>query len=408
MNPIVSIISPVYGRGDLVVEAVKSVSYQTVKNWELLLVDDGSDDGTFEILEMLADSDPRIRVYRRPEELAKGAPSCRNFGLDEARGDHLLFLDSDDLLEPTCLEQRLDAMAKEPTLAFLARVGQIFPKGEERPRFVWNRPSDDSDLDRFLWGEPAWQTTGPLWRTQKLRDSGVRWDEQLTISQDLDFHIACLVAGLRGIYQDNVDHRIRCSRNEGTSITSNWESPRSFRAMETIQRKWFHRFGQDASPAGAVRKNELTVFLVRLSIWLARKLPDDEEFAPIQTDLKTLAAAETDLGNRTIEALFPADKNGWLSSDLHLSRRIPGILTKISRCSPIRRVPHPDIQPMEEFQFGLGQAFQRGGLYSQASVQATAMGETAFHLARRRPLRAMRCLESRSRRAILNLGTKKK
>ncbi len=96
-----SVIMPVYNNRHTLDAAVRSVLGQTVSDLELIIVDDGSTDGSYEKSAELAEKDRRIRVFQNPHG---GVSAARNRGIDEATGDILLFLDSDDYWEPDLLE----------------------------------------------------------------------------------------------------------------------------------------------------------------------------------------------------------------------------------------------------------------------------------------------------------------
>ena len=97
-HPKISIISTVYNTGPYLRPAVESILAQTFTDFELLLVDDGSHDGSAAVCDALAQEDARIRVFHQPN----GGPAhARNTGLDNARGDYIGMVDSDDLIEPT-------------------------------------------------------------------------------------------------------------------------------------------------------------------------------------------------------------------------------------------------------------------------------------------------------------------
>lgn len=102
--PAVSAVIPTYNRLPLLMQAVESVRAQTFGDWELIVADDGSTDGSAEAVDGLGD--PRIRVLRLPHT---GRPAAaRNAGLAAARGEWVAFLDSDDLWEPHKLALQLD------------------------------------------------------------------------------------------------------------------------------------------------------------------------------------------------------------------------------------------------------------------------------------------------------------
>lgn len=94
---LISVIVPVYNIKDYLERCVRSIMGQTYSNLEILLVDDGSTDGSGEICERLAQEDNRIRVFHKENG---GSSSARNLGIREARGEYLGFIDSDDYIEP--------------------------------------------------------------------------------------------------------------------------------------------------------------------------------------------------------------------------------------------------------------------------------------------------------------------
>jgi hypothetical protein len=100
-GPVVTIVMPVWNRAGMVERAVASVQAQTYGAWELVVVDDGSTDGTQEVIEALAVGDARIKLVRRPHE---GVSAARNAGIEAATGHFLAFLDSDNTWRPGFLE----------------------------------------------------------------------------------------------------------------------------------------------------------------------------------------------------------------------------------------------------------------------------------------------------------------
>lgn len=117
MDGMISIIVPVYNVEKYIEETIASVLAQTYPDWELLLVEDGSSDGTAERIERIAgeQKDPRLRLLRQPSN--QGAARARNRGLQEARGRYIAYLDADDLWAPEKLERELRFM-KEKDAAF--------------------------------------------------------------------------------------------------------------------------------------------------------------------------------------------------------------------------------------------------------------------------------------------------
>lgn len=108
MNPVVSVVIPTYNRADLVQGAIRSVLAQTFADFELIVVDSGSTDGTAEVLGSFADE--RLRCERLA--LNRGASPARNRGLEVAGGEFIAFLDDDDEWLPQKLERQLSVMRR--------------------------------------------------------------------------------------------------------------------------------------------------------------------------------------------------------------------------------------------------------------------------------------------------------
>lgn len=98
IKPLVSIIIPTYNRAHLISETLDSVLVQTYRNWECIIIDDGSNDKSEELIYKYIKVDRRFRYFQRPTNRAKGANSCRNFGIENAIGEYVIFFDSDDLM----------------------------------------------------------------------------------------------------------------------------------------------------------------------------------------------------------------------------------------------------------------------------------------------------------------------
>lgn len=101
MSEKISVIVPVYNSIDCLEKCVRSICAQTYPDLEILLIDDGSTDGTDELCERLAGQDARIRTYHKKNG---GASSARNVGIRQASGEYLGFVDSDDYIEPDMYE----------------------------------------------------------------------------------------------------------------------------------------------------------------------------------------------------------------------------------------------------------------------------------------------------------------
>lgn len=113
VKPEISIILITYNRANYLKKAIESVINQTFKNWELLVIDDGSQDNTFEVVNPFVEHHERIRYFRHTN---RGIGHAKNAGIQACFGDYITFIDSDDSYKPNHLESRLEYMKSHPEL----------------------------------------------------------------------------------------------------------------------------------------------------------------------------------------------------------------------------------------------------------------------------------------------------
>lgn len=106
--PLVSIITPLYNSEKYIEQCILGVQNQTYEFWELLIIDDHSDDDSLDIVKLFAQNDPRIMITSLQEN--KGAAYCRNMATESAQGEFISFLDADDFWHPEKLEKQVKFM----------------------------------------------------------------------------------------------------------------------------------------------------------------------------------------------------------------------------------------------------------------------------------------------------------
>jgi glycosyltransferase involved in cell wall biosynthesis len=190
-NPLVSIIMPVYNRAGLVVETLQSIRTQTYQNWECIVVDDGSTDNSFEVIQNYRERDKRIQVFKRIRE-PKGAPTCRNIGMEQSKGEFIIFLDSDDVMADFCIERRMSFFKEHPTKDFLVFQSLIFEKEMHDKNLLWNIDTEENDLNRFLRTDALWPICGPIYKREIFKKTGL-FREGLSFYQDFDLHLRMLL-----------------------------------------------------------------------------------------------------------------------------------------------------------------------------------------------------------------------
>ncbi|MCD8266101.1 MAG: glycosyltransferase [Prevotellaceae bacterium] len=174
-----SVIVPVFNAGEYLRECVESVLGQSFREWELLLVDDGSTDGSGEVCDGYALGDGRIRVYHKENG---GVSSARNVGLDEAQGEWIAFLDADDYLPPRTLE----ALVEEARAS-----GADLTIGEVR-RLLRGKEKTLDDMPLHCGGSVAASIRrlglwGYLFRSKAIKEARLRFTEGLAFSEDRVF-----------------------------------------------------------------------------------------------------------------------------------------------------------------------------------------------------------------------------
>lgn len=184
MNELVSIIVPNYNGEVFLADTIESVIHQNYDNWELIIVDDGSTDNSEEIANKYISS--KIRFIKRPVSVKKGGNACRNLGIKNANGKYLIFLDSDDLLAPYCLEQRIKYMDEHQNLDF-AVFNMYHFTNDINKHALHSHLNAINPLGHFLGLNCLWQTTSPIWKTEFMNK--VMFDEDFPRFQDPEMTI---------------------------------------------------------------------------------------------------------------------------------------------------------------------------------------------------------------------------
>ena len=198
---LVSVIIPTYNRADLIRQTLDSIKAQRYGNWECIVVDDGSSDGTQKLMEQYTQADPRIQYYLRPEDQAKGANGCRNYGFSRSRGEYIKWFDSDDLMHEDFLGRSVATLEAHPTLDFCATFSKIFTqtKADALEDFNPEVTNSQNALYQFIVGKLFFLTPAPLWKRTFLEDKPL-FDETLHNAHETDFNFRMLVAGAQFTY----------------------------------------------------------------------------------------------------------------------------------------------------------------------------------------------------------------
>jgi glycosyltransferase involved in cell wall biosynthesis len=188
MNPLVTVIVPNYNKEKYIIDALQSVIHQTYIHWELIIVDDCSTDNSLlEIKTCIASSTKATLICNTSN---KGANYCRNIGLQHAKGEYIVFLDADDILKKTCLQNRIKIVVHN-NCHFTVFAMETFMDTIGDSNNFWI-PNSTQPLVDFLQHKLPWQTMQPIWqRNYLLLIHG--FDEDFERMQDVELHTKALL-----------------------------------------------------------------------------------------------------------------------------------------------------------------------------------------------------------------------
>lgn len=170
---------PVRNGGSFLTEAMVSIQRQTLTDWELLVVDDGSDDESADRVESAMTGDPRIRLIRQDQ---LGLVSSLNRAMDEAGGEFLARMDADDLARPGRLEQQVDFLGDHPEVGVLGGAIRMF--GAQRG--VWRFPCEDGRLKASLLFTTPFAHPTVMMRSAAMRSAGHCYRDEFRAAEDVD------------------------------------------------------------------------------------------------------------------------------------------------------------------------------------------------------------------------------
>lgn len=196
-RPLVSVLLPVYNARKTLFRALRSLQCQTLSDWECLLVDDGSSDGSPDLCRRFVESDPRFRLERRPHA---GIVAALNHGLSLARGEYLARLDADDLCHRDRLRAQAALLAERPEVDLVGCLVECFPRRRVlegmRSYQQWlNSVVTDDEIRRDFFVESPFAHPSVLAPTETLRAAGGYEDRGWP--EDYDLWLRLYVRGCR-------------------------------------------------------------------------------------------------------------------------------------------------------------------------------------------------------------------
>ena len=212
----VTVVMPIYNAYDYLRPAMDSVIYQTLKEVEIICIDDGSTDHSLDIIKEYQKADPRIRIVT---ENNAGPSLARNKGLARARGEYVIFLDADDFYEPNLLESLYDlAVANELDIAltdydiYNNRKATFVPmiRSEHDHLFDGGKVISKNEYPDQIFQSITNYVWNKMFRREFLREKNLCFNEQLNVFEDVYFVMSAmsLAARVGKIKANLIHHRV--------------------------------------------------------------------------------------------------------------------------------------------------------------------------------------------------------
>jgi len=186
MNELISIIIPTYNRSHLIRETLDSILAQTHKNWECIVVDDGSTDETEDVLNEYVKKDNRFQYHKRSKGRLKGPNSCRNYGFELSKGSLIQFFDSDDVMKSNCLSKKISLFSELIDVVICKLTLYDF---EEKRELRQNIITSENLLYDYFCGRVALYICGPIWKRSFLSSKSILFDNNVVNCDDWDFNM---------------------------------------------------------------------------------------------------------------------------------------------------------------------------------------------------------------------------
>lgn len=214
MDVLVTILTPAYNRERYIEECIRSVQAQSLQNFEMLIIDDGSTDNTLNLCQKMAAEDHRIRLISGNHA---GVSAARNTGLDVAKGKYIFFLDSDDVIHPLLLETLVQAM-EQHNVPMGGTSGRLVSSGKWHmvqqalskagtPGTTQLKAFDVAIHEVFRGGTPFGYIGGVIIRRDWIGDT--RFKTDLFIGEDFYFIYENLIKGADAVFLEELWYFVR-------------------------------------------------------------------------------------------------------------------------------------------------------------------------------------------------------
>ena len=255
-NPKISIIIPIYNSEKYIKECLKSLIDQTFKDFEIICVNDGSTDKTLDILKKFEKIDKRITIISQKN---LGAGIARNIGMNNSKGDYLIFLDSDDIFKKTMLEQMYKKIKKNDAEIVICnsinfetiKKKKIFFKKNYliSDKKIKNRIFSSFDIKKDFFNLFIWWPWDKIIKKKYIENLGIKY-QNLKSTNDLFFVASAVISAKKILFLDKnlIFHRINIKTSISNTRENSWNNfyYALLKLRNFIKKKgFFNRFKQD-------------------------------------------------------------------------------------------------------------------------------------------------------------------
>jgi len=186
-----TIVIPMFNNIRHVEETIQSLLLQSYREWNCIIIDDFSNDGSPALVKNLIKNDIRFRLIIRENDSIRNANVCRNIGLNSINTNYVMFLDADDYLHKNCIRNRIVDIMKGNADLYVFRTAFVNDYGEVIGYFKTYAPKIDDLIYLFFSHSIPWQTMSLVWNTNFLKKLG-GWNEEYERLQDVELSIRAL------------------------------------------------------------------------------------------------------------------------------------------------------------------------------------------------------------------------
>lgn len=209
-----------FNRAHFIEETLLAIQKQTFLDWECIIIDDGSTDNTRAVIDPFLEKDSRYQFVKRPDNYKKALPGCRNYGLDLAKGEYIIFFDDDDIPHPQNLELCVLEL-NDPTISFCRYIREVFFEDFDY-NFDYSKTYssfyiDKSKIEKILNNQLQFNSTSVMWRAKCFEKN--RYVETLLYCEEWELYSRIISSGIRGI---SIEKSLFFGRKHPDSMTGEY------------------------------------------------------------------------------------------------------------------------------------------------------------------------------------------